>query len=113
VSSEILPELIALDAALDAAGVSWNVTEAYPPTRPHRDPCHQNGTCVDANCIGGCSASQVSTFLQAAQQAGFRAVYEVQTTAQRDALVAGGVPASSISVLGNWISAPHFSLYGN
>jgi hypothetical protein len=112
VSSAIVDELIALDGRLDAAGINWRVTEAYPPTRTHQNPCHQNGTCVDANCTGGCSASQVATFIQAAQQSGLRAVYEVATTAQRDALVAGGVPASSIQVLGSWISAPHFSVYG-
>lgn len=26
----------------------WWVTEMYPPTVKHDDPCHQNGTCVDA-----------------------------------------------------------------
>jgi hypothetical protein len=104
--------LVKLNDALQTAGVGWQVTEAYPPTRVHKNSCHQNGTCIDANCVGGCSAAQVSTFLQSAQQSGLRAVYEVQTAAQRDTLVAAGVPTASIAVLGTWISAPHFSVYG-
>jgi hypothetical protein len=27
---------------------SLQVTESYPPTRPHQNACHTNGTCVDA-----------------------------------------------------------------
>ncbi len=111
VSSAIASDLTSLDSKLDAAGVNWQVTEAYPPTRTHKDPCHAAGTCIDANCIGGCTASQVKTFLDSANTSGLRAVYEVKTQSEKDALVRNGVNASSVSVLGDWISAPHFSVY--
>jgi hypothetical protein len=103
--------LASLDQKLDAAGINWRVTEAFPPTRTHQNQCHQNGTCVDANCIGGCSGAQVKTFIESAQASGLNAVYEVQTQAQKDALVSAGVNPAKVAVLGNWISAPHFSVY--
>jgi len=29
------------------AGISWRITEAYPPTSNHSSACHNNGMCVD------------------------------------------------------------------
>lgn len=113
VSSEIAPKLTTLDGKLDTAGINWQVTEAFPPTRVHKDSCHQQGTCIDANCIGGCSATQVKTFLESAQSSGMRAVYEVKTEAEKQSLIQSGVSAGSVQVLGNWISAPHFSVYSS
>lgn len=113
VSSEIAPKLTTLDGKLDAAGVNWQVTEAYPPTRDHKNVCHSQGTCIDANCIGGCSATQVKTFLESAQSSGMRAVYEVKTEADKQSLIQSGVDGSKIDVLGTWISAPHFSVYSS
>lgn len=43
--------LINISGQLKKAGVPWQVTEMYPPTVPHIDPCHQNGRCVDAAII--------------------------------------------------------------
>jgi len=95
------------------AGVSGaRVTEAMPPSRKHKSACHSNGTCVDYSKSGGMSGSEVARVIAAAQRNGLRPVYEVQTQAQKNALVAAGAPAGSIKVLGNWISAPHFSIYG-
>lgn len=111
VSSQIAGDLTTLDGKLDVAGVNWQVTEAYPPTRAHQNACHANGTCIDANCIGGCSASQVKTFIDSASASGLKAVYEVKTQAEKDTLVQAGVNAASVSVLGSWISAAHFSVY--
>ncbi len=89
------------------------VTEAMPPSRQHKSACHSNGTCVDYSKSGGMSAVEVSRVIAAARANGLRAVYEVQTAAQMASLVAGGAPSSNISVLGDWISAPHFSIYGS
>ncbi len=95
-----------------AAGVAGaRVTEAMPPTRVHQNACHTNGTCIDYSKQGGMTSAEVISVINAAQANGLRPIYEVSTTAQRDALVADGVPAASVSVLGAWISAPHFSIY--
>lgn len=97
-----------------AAGVSGaRVTEAMPPSRQHRSACHQNGTCIDYSKAGGMSGGEVARVISAASRNGLRAVYEVQTQTQKNALVAAGAPAGNITVLGNWISAPHFSIYGS
>jgi hypothetical protein len=56
--------------------------------------------------------AEVARVISAAQSNGLRAVYEVQTQAQKNALVSAGAPAASILVLGTHISAPHFSIYG-
>lgn len=97
-----------------SAGVSGaRATEAMPPSRAHKSACHQNGTCIDYSKAGGMTGSEVARVVSAAQNNGLRAVYEVQTQSQKDSLVAAGAPAGSIKVLGNWISAPHFSIYGS
>lgn len=113
-SCSISPDLAARFQAFHAAaGVSGaRVTEAMPPTRTHRSACHNNGTCLDYSRAGGMTADEVVRVINAANANGLRPVYEVHTTAQRDALVAAGAPAANIAVLGNWISAPHFSIYG-
>jgi hypothetical protein len=113
VSSLLAPKINALNTVLTSANIAWQVTEAYPPTRQHRDPCHAQGTCIDANCIGGCSASQVKQFIDSARAQGLRPVYEVKTQAEKDALTAAGVSGANIQVLGNWISGAHFSVYNN
>lgn len=110
ISPELAARLGAFHAQANIPGA--RVTEAMPPTRQHRSACHQNGTCVDYSVSGGMTPQQVVTAINAAQANGLRPVYEVQTQAQRDALVAAGAPAANIQVLGNWISAPHFSIYG-
>jgi len=95
------------------AGVSGaRVTEAMPPTRRHKSACHSNGTCIDYSKSGGMTAAEVLRVINAAKNNGLRPVYEVKTQAEKDRLVSGGVPAANIKVLGSWISAPHFSIYG-
>jgi hypothetical protein len=58
------------------------------------------------------TAPEVISVINAAVANSLRPVYEVKTQAEKDALVAAGAPADTIKVLGNWISAPHFSIYG-
>lgn len=112
-SCSISPSMVAnFQAMHTAAGVAGaRVTEAMPPTRVHQNACHTNGTCIDYSKQGGMTSAEVISVINAAQANGLRPIYEVSTTAQRDALVADGVPAASVSVLGAWISAPHFSIY--
>ncbi|MDQ5950612.1 MAG: hypothetical protein QG585_554 [Patescibacteria group bacterium] len=99
---------------LSANGITWAVTEAYPPSRDHKAACHQTGTCIDANFRGvENSVENVKKFISSAQTSGLRAVYEVKTKADYDRLIAGGIPPSSVKNLGKWISAPHFSVYSN
>ncbi|MCX6796661.1 MAG: pilin [Candidatus Falkowbacteria bacterium] len=50
VNREIADKLINLPSSfkLDSGvNLTWQVTEAWPPTGEHKDPCHQNGTCID------------------------------------------------------------------
>ncbi|MFM2339723.1 MAG: hypothetical protein RLZZ360_359 [Candidatus Parcubacteria bacterium] len=110
----IAPDMVSrLERMHNTAGVSGaRVTEAMPPSRQHKSACHSNGTCVDYSKSGGMSASEVSRVVTAASANGLRAVYEVQTQSQKDSLVSAGVSAGNILVLGSWISAPHFSIYG-
>ena len=96
------------DAGVDGA----RVTEGMPPTRPHKSACHQNGTCIDYSKPGGMSADEVVRTINAAKANNLRPVYEVKTEAEKTALVNAGAPAGNIKVLGNWIDAPHFSIYG-
>ncbi|MDB5266772.1 MAG: hypothetical protein JWN89_587 [Parcubacteria group bacterium] len=42
--------------------VTWQVTEMFPPTVTHKDPCHNNGTCVDAT-LTAVTTGRLLTFL--------------------------------------------------
>lgn len=107
-------------AQLNSSLGGWQVTEAWPPTgySPtdpngiHQNSCHGNATCVDANFTnpGDATAQNISNFIAQANAAGLRAVYEVKTEAERNQLIAGGVPASNIQVV-TAITATHFSVY--
>lgn len=113
-SCNISPDLVdKFQAFHAAAGVSGaRVTEAMPPTRVHKSSCHNNGTCIDYSKSGGMSSAEVIRVIQAANANGLRPVYEVKTQVEKDQIVAGGAPAANVMVLGSWISAPHFSIYG-
>lgn len=86
--------------------VEWHITEAYPPTVTHSDPCHGNGTCVDAN-ISNPTATNINSFLNAAKKSGLNATYEVKTQPEKTRLVNQGVPELSIMV-NTQATAPHF-----
>ncbi len=51
VRQDFIPKLEALNHELREKRITWEITEMYPPTVPHLDPCHNNGTCVDAKLI--------------------------------------------------------------
>ncbi|MFM2423657.1 MAG: hypothetical protein RLZZ70_42 [Candidatus Parcubacteria bacterium] len=111
IASDMVSRLARMHATAGVSGA--RVTEAMPKTRTHKSACHSNGTCIDYGKAGGMSGSEVLRVVNAASANGLRAIYEVQTSSQRDALVSSGVPAGNIKVLGDWISAPHFSIYGS
>lgn len=113
VSSTIVNNVVSLNNNLQDEGVSLRLSETWPPTTDvHSNPCHYLGTCFDGNCSGPCNATQIKKFITAADQAGLRAMYEVKTSDERNALISQGVPASSIEPpLGDHISGPHFSVY--
>lgn len=94
------------------AGEQLQVTEAWPPTRVHQNVCHQEATCVDMNFRPGqaATASKISNAISKADAAGLRAVYEVKTQTEKNALVGQGVPAGHIQVVSD-ITGPHFSVY--
>ncbi|MEZ4104461.1 MAG: pilin [Candidatus Paceibacterota bacterium] len=95
------------------AGVSGaRVTEGMPPTRAHKSECHNNGTCIDYSKAGGMTGAEVVRVIDAAKKNGLRPVYEVKTQAEKDSLISQGASGDDIKVLGNWISASHFSIYG-
>lgn len=114
VGCSISPDLVDnFQAFHAAAGVDGaRVTEGMPPTRVHKSACHQQGTCIDYGKSGGMTPAEVVKVIDAAKANGLRPVYEVKTQAEKDAIVAGGASANDVKVLGDWISAPHFSIYG-
>ena len=106
--------LISLNSFLRAQDITWRITEAFPPSQTHQAPCHNNGTCIDANVLP--DPQTINAFINAAQRAGLRPVYEVETQEEKDNLVRGGVSNSNITVLPpingrRQITAPHFSVY--
>jgi hypothetical protein len=114
INSAIVNKVVSLNNNLKEQGISWRVTEGYPPTVTHVADCHKNGTCIDANFTGGTSATaaNINKFISAANSSGLRAVYEVRTQAEKDALVSSGVPSDNVLAYSG-ISAPHFSVYNS
>ena len=112
ISSLISNKLVTLDNSLDGDGISWRVTEGYPPTRTHLSPCHANGTCVDTNFTNSrqATAANITNFINSANSAGLKAVYEVSSESEKQALISQGVPATNI-ITYSGITAPHFSVY--
>jgi|GEM_PF-2047481 len=111
IGAEMKGKLVALRAAI---GGTWWVTESYPPTRKHKDPCHEAGTCVDADYMDNrTGAADIINFLNAAKASGLRAVYEVDSAAEYSALLKAGVPATSLWNGSGWINGDHFSVYNN
>jgi succinate dehydrogenase hydrophobic anchor subunit len=99
-------------------GSGWYVSEAWPPSgySPsdpsgiHRAACHGDGSCVDVG-LNDRSAANITDFINRASSQGLYAEWEVRSASDRDALVQAGVPRNRILVLGNHITAPHFSVY--
>lgn len=101
------------------------ITEAWPPTRNHGDPCHKIGTCVDAVIRNNSmTPNNVVKMITDARKANAGAVFESnnldavnQVKAQ---LRAAGISeryamylptCGSGSAAGSCITAPHFSIY--
>lgn len=117
VSSGFKPYLQTLTQKLSSSGVTWTTTEAWEPSREHKAHCHTIGTCIDANFRGLADNSnpppeKVKDFVDAAVSSGLCPVYEVETEAQRTAVLNIGVDPKYVKNYGGWISAPHFSVYG-
>ncbi len=93
----------------------WIITEAYPPTTTrHTNPCHYNGTCIDAGFTSAYTVDKVAAFSTAAKQAGLRPVFETDDCKLRDSVRARGVTAFCKSdQYYTHITGTHFSLYGN
>ncbi len=86
------------------------VTEGYPPTTTHKDSCHYNGTCVDANFTSSPTPEKIKSYIETAQKYGLRAVYEVPDEKTAESLrKSTGLPADKI--ISATITAPHFSVY--
>ena len=93
---------------------TWTVTEAYPPTVRHTNPCHNQGTCLDLGFRGSTTynAANIKALSDAAGRSGFRAVFETGSCSLRDAARAQGVEAFCSSDRGyGHIRGNHFSLY--
>ncbi len=99
-----------LDTSLQAAGISWQVNEMYPPTRTHSNSCHQYGTCTDASITGSQTPARIITFQELAAGRALRAQYEVTSPAREAQLRAAGV--TDVRYIPG-ITGEHFSIYSN
>jgi hypothetical protein len=119
IDSDFDAKLVAMVGSLAGKGIpagNWRVTEAWPPTYRHANPCHNRGSCVDANFIGlppgRPTAADIKDFIDSALSVGFKPVYEVKTMTQR-LNIQKDLPPAYHQYLDDvqWITAPHFSLY--
>lgn len=96
------------------------VTEVWPPTVNHQNPCHHNGTCVDATINNMTDVNSIKNFINSAIQAGLRPVFETFDKDLERRLIEAGVSSSNLdtrwprctqTITTNCITGPHFSLY--
>ncbi|MDO8424129.1 MAG: hypothetical protein Q7S54_00775 [bacterium] len=107
INSELNNKLVALNKLN-----GFYVTESFPPTVVHKDPCHLSGTCVDAT-ISSNSPSNIKIFIDNANYVGLRAVFEVaNATRAQQIRNASGLSASQVIVVPT-INNEHFSVYSN
>jgi hypothetical protein len=107
VTTALGAELQNLNTGLQKDGISWYVSEAYPPTYAlHKSDCHSNGSCVDAN-LSNPTAANINQFAVDAAKAGLNANYEVQTTQELQMWISAGVNKLYISLNAS-ATAAHF-----
>lgn len=95
---------------------TWTITEAFPPTATHSNPCHANGTCIDAGFRGNTTytAANIAEFSTDARSVGLRPVFETVSCSLRDQARALGVTAYCKTDKGyGLITGDHFSVYAN
>ncbi|MCX6701865.1 MAG: hypothetical protein NTX96_01560 [Candidatus Zambryskibacteria bacterium] len=107
-SQSSLAKFVLLNERLRGSGITWAVTEGYPPTTTHQDTCHANGTCVDAT-ITNKSASNINSVAQSAASVGLSAFWEVQTQVEMDALIKSGVRPLIVRVI-PYATGSHFHI---
>ncbi len=106
--------LLELDGLMSSEKGSnfWRVTEAWPPVyKTHVNPCHNIGTCIDANLLGPSrgNAQDIKYFLDKAQRANLKAVYEVSAESRRQELIKAGIPSDRVITAA--VTGEHFSVY--
>ena len=92
----------------------WTITEAYPPTVTHSNPCHANGTCADVGFRGSTTytVENALKFDTAIRKTGLYTVFETDNCALRDEVRRRYVQAFCKSDQGySHITGSHFSVY--
>lgn len=117
VAESILDNLIQMHENLTSAGINYEVTELWPPTRTHANSCHRRGTCVDLAVRSTQTATNIRDAFIAIQEAGLRPQYEVQNEARKTVLLNSGVFSGIFSedsiIVVPWATGEHFSVYSN
>jgi hypothetical protein len=76
--TQLQPSLAAKLQTLNSVNQNWVISEGYPPTVQHSDPCHNNGSCVDVN-IKNLSATNLNQLCQDMRTAGFATILNEYT----------------------------------
>lgn len=105
-------------AAFNKESPGLRLTEGYPKTTTHVNPCHDNGTCADINYAPKPpflntppTPERVASDIKLADKHGIQLVYEVTTREKADALLkSGNFPKGSVIYVPG-ILADHYSAY--
>lgn len=90
------------------SGISWTISESWPPTRTHKEPGQQDGTSVDISTSSYQRDNLTLTrVIEAARRANLRAQYEVTTKDEETRLRGQGINALYVQ----GITGNHFSIY--
>ena len=119
INRDLNNKLVTLNAKLSSLpaplrSMPLEVTEAFPTTRVHKDPCHNSGTCVDATFLDRgllINALNIKTFIDSASASGLRAVFETSSPARAAEIRRVTGLSTSQVIVESTITAEHFSVY--
>ena len=95
---QVQRELNARLIVLKGKDSSLFVNEAYPPTVPHKEACHNDGTCVDAT-ISSLTPQNIKKFMDNANGSGLtNTIFEAANQGRVNAIVLAGGPASQVII---------------
>lgn len=104
--------------AFNKESVGLRITEGYPKTATHVNPCHDNGTCADINYAPKPpftntppTPERIASDIKIADKHGLQFVYEVNTQEKADALVKSGNFQKGSVIYVPGILADHYSVY--
>lgn len=91
--------------------IDWQITEAWPPTVKHYNPCQYDGTCVDVGLTNGYNKDKVQAFVKSFKDAGLKPVFECPESGCCEKVGLTNDKNNCQEFTDRHITGSHFSIY--